>query len=281
MKKSLLPALLSCLLFGHGYAEDVVEPSNRVLLYLDDIALTESMYRQHFAQKGYELPADPEQQKSLQTTVVNELVNILLMSREATRLGLDKTPEMQLQMEVARNNLLGKALVGQYLEEIAVDEASLQGAYQEINAEADRRAEYLVSHILLSDEKKAQELAGSITSETVFADYARQYSEDSSADAGGDLGWVTGAMLEPELADALIELKPGQVSEKPVKSRFGWHIIQVREVRRQDVPPLQEIEGKLTQLIQQRRLMEKIESLRKQAVIKKPEDKMKELPGIK
>lgn len=282
MKKSILSALLSCLLCSQAGAEEAVEQSNRVLLYLDDIAVTESMYRQHFAQKGYELPADPEKQKALQTRVVNELVNVLLMAREAESLKLNEKPDLIEAIEISRQNLLGKALVGHYLEDINVSEQELNDAYAEIQNEADRRAEYQVSYILTADQNKANELLKQIKNNKAdFAELAKQHSVDQTASLGGELGWVTADMVEPEFAEAMIKTAKGEINAEPVKTRFGWHLLKVTDVRRQEVPPLSEISDKLEQLIKQRQLMTKVESLRKKAVIKKPEDKMKQLPGIK
>jgi peptidyl-prolyl cis-trans isomerase SurA len=67
-----------------------------------------------------------------------------------------------------------------------------------------------------------------------FAELARQYSEDGTANKGGDLGWVNPGDTVPEFEKVMNELKPGQISE-PIKSRFGWHIIQVLERRDQDM----------------------------------------------
>lgn len=67
-----------------------------------------------------------------------------------------------------------------------------------------------------------------------FAELARQYSEDGTANKGGDLGWINPGDTVPEFEKVMNELKPGQISE-PLKSRFGWHIIQVQERRTQDM----------------------------------------------
>jgi len=67
-----------------------------------------------------------------------------------------------------------------------------------------------------------------------FAELARQYSEDASAANGGDLGWVNPGDTVPQFEKAMDELQPKQISG-PVRSPFGWHIIQVLERRSQDM----------------------------------------------
>ena len=69
---------------------------------------------------------------------------------------------------------------------------------------------------------------------TKFEDMARQYSEDGSANSGGDLGWVNPGDTVPQFEQAMNDLAPGAISA-PVRSPFGWHIIQVIERRKQDM----------------------------------------------
>ena len=67
-----------------------------------------------------------------------------------------------------------------------------------------------------------------------FAQLARANSEDTSASKGGDLGWISPGDTVPEFERAMDALKPGQISE-PVRSPFGWHLIQVLERRTSDL----------------------------------------------
>jgi peptidyl-prolyl cis-trans isomerase SurA len=67
-----------------------------------------------------------------------------------------------------------------------------------------------------------------------FAEIARQSSEDGSAPNGGDLGWVNPGDTVPQFEKAMNALKPGEISE-PIRTPFGWHVIQVIERRKQDM----------------------------------------------
>ncbi len=279
--KKLLYLLLLLAACSTPAADDTPALSNRILLYVDDIPLSEEMYRQHFAQKGYQLPEDKHEQKALQSRIVNEMVNILLMSREAEKQQLAKQPQTKLALEIARQNYLAKALVGEYLAEIEVTDDELAAAYREIEEEAVKRAEYNVAHILLKSQQEAQTVISELESGKDFAAVARASSEDASKSSGGELGWVSASQVEPEFAKALLKLNKDELTIAPVQTKFGWHIIKVRDINRQKVPPLAEIKSKLTELITQRKLMGKIETLRNAATIKKPEDKYQQLPQIK
>ena len=67
-----------------------------------------------------------------------------------------------------------------------------------------------------------------------FEALARQYSEDSTASNGGDLGWINPGDTVPQFEKAMNELKDNQISQ-PVRTQFGWHVIQVIERRSQDM----------------------------------------------
>ncbi len=67
-----------------------------------------------------------------------------------------------------------------------------------------------------------------------FEEVAKLYSEDTSASSGGDLGWLSPGDTVPDFERAMNALLPGQVSD-PVRSQFGWHLIQVLERRSQDI----------------------------------------------
>ncbi len=263
-------------------AEDnsLTSNSNRILLYVDDMPVTESLYRHFFADKGYSMPKDAAAQKALQTRVVNELVNTMLMAREAQVRGLDNQPETLQALEIARNEVLSKALIDNFLDDITISETQILQAYEEIQTEARRRAEYQLRHILLNDEKTARQLIDQIKNLEDFIQAAKKSSEDASAEKGGELGWVSRDSLEPEIAEALIDLAPGQVKETPIKSRFGWHLLFIDEIRAQTVPPLEEIRLRLKELITQREVVIQVETLRQAAKVRKTEQQMERLPAV-
>ncbi|MFT3756669.1 MAG: SurA N-terminal domain-containing protein [Pseudoxanthomonas sp.] len=115
----------------------------------------------------------------------------------------------------------------------AADEAALRKRYDAEKTRFVSPEQRLVSHILVADEAKAKSLAEQARAPGAdFAALAKANSEDTgSKDNGGDLGWIeqNGAMVKP-FEDAVFATQAGTVSE-PVKSEFGWHVIQVREIK--------------------------------------------------
>lgn len=138
-----------------------------------------------------------------------------------------------------------------------------------------------VRHILIktnavvSDAKakaKIASIAQQIEHGASFADMAKRYSDDpGSASQGGELGWVTSDALVPGFAAAMNKLKVGQLSQ-PVKSQFGWHLIEVQARRKKDTTAQYERDH-IRNLIGQRKYEEAIinwiNELRAQAYIKK------------
>ena len=152
-----------------------------------------------------------------------------------------------------------------FVDQIDVDEADLQAAYQQAVEEHEAKEERLASHILISlDDKKideavaeAKDIKARIDAGESFADLAREYSDDiGSADSGGDLGYITKGIYEGPFDDALFALTKGEVSE-PVESAFGIHLIQLNDVRSQPMAEFENMRAELTEQVK----FDKAESL--------------------
>ncbi len=140
----------------------------------------------------------------------------------------------------------------------AADDATLQQRYEQEKSKFVEPEQRLASHILVKVDKdadaatqqaarqKAEKIAALAKAPGAdFAALARADSQDSgSRDAGGDLGWVTRDMMDKAFEDALFAMQPGEVSG-PVKSEFGWHVIQLREVKAGKQTPFAQVRDQL------------------------------------
>lgn len=181
--------------------------------------------------------------------------------------GKSKRDELWLKTD-ARGYMAGKAL--ESVVKAGVTDAALQAAYDEKYGKAPDTTEYSAAHILVADEAKAKELKAQIDGGADFAELAKANSSDTgSAVNGGDLGWFgTGMMVKP-FEDAVVALKPGQVSD-PIKTDFGWHIIKLNETRVAAKPTLDAVRQELTQALEQQVVGAHIEKLTAEAKIEKP-----------
>ncbi len=178
-----------------------------------------------------------------------------------------KRDEMWLETD-ARSYMAGKAL--EAVVKQAVTDEALKAAYDEKYANAPDTTEYSAAHILVADEAKAKELKAQIDGGADFAELAKANSTDTgSAVNGGDLGWFGPGMMVKPFEDAVIAMKPGQVSD-PIKTDFGWHIIKLAETRTAAKPTLDQVKQDLSSEIEQKAVQAHIEEITAAAKIEKP-----------
>jgi peptidyl-prolyl cis-trans isomerase C len=168
---------------------------------------------------------------------------------------------------------LVSAVFEDWISKEGIKDKDLQTAYDSMKSQMGGK-EYKASHILVENEKLAKSLLTQIKAGTNFGDLAKKNSLDKgSAVNGGSLDWVSPSSLVPEFSNAMVALNSGQISQTPVKSQFGWHIIKLDEVREQKVPTLDEVKPQLIQMLtqdqnfQKSKFMEMMESFKSKAKI--------------
>jgi peptidyl-prolyl cis-trans isomerase C len=189
------------------------------------------------------LPAEaramPPQQ--LYPMLLDQLVDEQALVAEAKKTGLDKDPDVQRTVRMAEERALASALIGKLVRPEVTDDA-VKARYQQEFAGKPGETEVHARHILVSDEATAKKIIAELKKGGDFAALSKQYSKDPSASAqGGDLGFFKKTDMVPEFANAAFALKDKEVSPVPVKSQFGWHVIQTLE-RRTSAPPAYEQE---------------------------------------
>ena len=177
------------------------------------------------------------------------LVTRELILQEADKRGVIQKESVREQLEQSRVGILVAAVFEDYVEKEGVTEAELKAAYESVKAQYTGK-EYHVEHILVEKESYAKAIIAQIKAGGNFEEIAKAKSKDpGSAPNGGDLGWVTDKALVPEFSKAMVQLKNGQVTDKPVKSQFGWHIIKMIDSRDMKAPSFDELKAQLKQMI--------------------------------
>jgi peptidyl-prolyl cis-trans isomerase C len=192
-------------------------------------------------------PNSPEmRERARDMLITRELIN-----QEAINRGLIASEAVQEQLEQARLNVLVGALFDDFIMRDGVSDAELKQTYDQIKTQFEGR-EYKVRHILVEKEADAKALIAKIKAGEKFEDLAKANSKDPGSGAnGGDLDWMSPQALVPEFSKAMQALQKGQMTDKPVKSQFGWHIIRVDDVRDAKVPTLAELKPQLIQMLSQ------------------------------
>ena len=108
-----------------------------------------------------------------------------------------------------------------------------------------------------------------------FEEVAKHESMDSSKDNGGDLGWFTPDKMVKPFSDAVLTLKPGEYTHKPVQTQYGWHVIELVETRDLQPPPYDNVRQRLEQVVQAKKVKTYTDELMRNAKIEKklPEEK--------
>lgn len=192
-------------------------------------------------------PDTPE----LRALVKEELINRELLSQEATRRGINKDPEIAMQIDMARQEILMSALMRDVLKSTAVTEETVKKEYERQKGQLGAR-EYKARHILVQKEEEAKDIIAQIKKGASFEKLAAEKSMDPGSKArGGELEWSTPASYVKPFGDALAKLKKGQMTETPVQSNFGWHVIRLDDERATKIPPYDQVKQNLQQQLMQ------------------------------
>jgi peptidyl-prolyl cis-trans isomerase C len=192
-------------------------------------------------------PDSPE----LRALVKEELINRELLSQEATRRGMSKDPDVAMQIDMARQEVLMTALMRDVVKSNAVTEEALKKEYERLKGQLGSR-EYKARHILVQKEEEAKEIIAQIKKGASFEKLAAEKSIDPGTKTrGGDLDWgAAGGYVKP-FGDALMKLKKGQMTETPVQTNHGWHVIRLDDERPTKVPPYDAVKQNLQQQLMQ------------------------------
>lgn len=177
------------------------------------------------------------------------LVTRELILQEANNRGVMQKESVREQLEQSKMGILIAAVFEDFVEKEGVAESDLKAAYDQVKGEYTGK-EYHVEHILVDKEADAKTITAQIKAGGNFQQIAKEKSKDpGSAPNGGDLGWVSDKALVPEFSKAMVQLKKGQITDKPVKTQYGWHIIKLDDVRDVKAPSMDEIKDQLKQMI--------------------------------
>ncbi len=203
----------------------------------------------------------------LRAMVKEELINREILIQEADKLGLANNADVKAQMEIARQSILIRALVADYLKKNPVKDADIKAEYDKFRAQASDK-EYHARHILVETEDEAKAIIAKLKGGAKFEDLAKQSKDPGSAANGGDLDWAAPTAFVKPFSDAMVSLKKGQLLETPVQTQFGYHVIRLDDVRAAKIPTLEEVKPQVAESLQQRKLQAYQQELRSKAVIK-------------
>ena len=258
-KQFLFSAVAAALLaFGAGaaFAQNVAIVNGKAVpkTRLDALA-------QQVAKSGR--PVTPEMQSQLREEVIAREV----FMQEAEKQGLAASDDYKMQMELARQTIMIRALFADYQQKNKLSDVELKAEYDKFAA-TNGGKEFKARHILVEKEADAKAIIASIKKGGKFEDIAKKQSKDPGSGAnGGDLDWANPGSYVPEFSQAMLKLNKGQMTDVPVKTQFGYHIIRVDDTREAKIPAFEELKPQIAQQIEQQRLGAYQQALREKAKV--------------
>ena len=188
-------------------------------------------------------------QQMLYPMLLDQLIDRKAIVIEGRKEGLADDPAVRRQIARAADTAIQNTLLTRAITP-ALSDVAIQARYDAQYANKPGEEEVHAEHILVDSEDKAKAIIAQINGGKDFAELAKENSTDPSAKSNsGDLGFFKKADMLPEFADVAFALKPGQITETPVKTRFGWHVIKVLEKRTAPVPALDAVRDEIRQQI--------------------------------
>jgi peptidyl-prolyl cis-trans isomerase C len=216
---------------------------------------------QQQAQRG---APDNEQMRG---AVREELINREVLAQEARKAGAEKAPEVQTQLDMVRQEIVVSYYLREFARKNPVTEAEIQKEYDRAKSQHGDK-EYKARHILVETEDQAKGLIADLKKGAKFDELATKNSKDTgSAQRGGDLDWNVPGTFDKQFSDAMVKLDKGKYTDAPVKTRFGFHIIQLDDVRPAKFAAIGEVRPRIQQMLVQNKIEQLIKGLRAKAKI--------------
>ncbi|MGF6413416.1 peptidylprolyl isomerase [Paraburkholderia sp. MM5482-R1] len=209
--------------------------------------------------------------------VRDELIRREVLFQQAEKTGFDRNPEVAARAEAARQKILAQAqatweieIVRAYMQDFLkknpVSDDQLKAMYNDMKAKGGS-TEYKVRHILVKDEGQAKDIIAKLNKGASFGDLAKESFDADTRYNGGDLGWITSSKVVKPFADAVSHLHKGEYTRTPVKTGYGFHVIEVDDTRPLQVPSFEDMKPMLYQQAQAELVDRMVKNLRAKATI--------------
>ncbi len=202
--------------------------------------------------------------------LLDALVRSAVVAEQAEKDGLQKESGTAAALDLARFDILQQSAAQKYLRDKQPTDEELRKEY-DAQLAGMQRGEYRAHHIQVATEDFARTLIRQLQRGGRFEDIAKKESMDAGTkEKGGDLGdWVRAGSVDPAFADALKGLKKGEITQSPVQTQFGWHIIRLDDVREQPAPAFDATREQLAQIVMRKKFLDYTNGLLKGAKVEK------------
>ncbi len=255
LKSACLLALIAVAVAVPASAQNLAVVNGKAI----PTARVDSMVKQMVQQGQKDSP-------EMRAMIKDELINREVLAQEADRQGVSSRPDIKSQIDLARQSIIIRALAQEFVAKHPVSDDELKAEYDKFKGQASGK-EYHARHILVEKEDEAKALITKLKGGAKFDELAAQSKDQGSAKQGGDLGWAPPDAFVKPFSDAMVALKAGEITQTPVQTQFGYHVIKLEEVRDAQLPAFEEVKGQIAESLQQRKLQQFQQDLKKKAKI--------------
>ncbi len=188
----------------------------------------------------------PDEQKKV--AALSGAIDVKLLASGALAEGVDKTDDFKKRMAYIGDRELHNAFFRKHVVEATTDE-EVKARYDKEIAALPKQEEVKAAHILVKTEDEAKAIIAQLDKGEDFAAIAKEKSQDSNKDDGGDLGWFGPGRMVPEFEEAAFGLEKGAYTKTPVKTQFGFHVIKVEDKRDAPPPAFEQVQDQVKQLV--------------------------------
>lgn len=221
-------------------------------IYQSDLQRTVEQFQGQFQQLSEE---------QVRAIALSSLIDMRVIADAAEKEGLDETDAFKTRMEELRQ----QELYNEFFEETIASQITddmLKARYDEEIAKAPEQQEVKARHILVESEDEAKDIIKQLDDGADFAELAKEHSTGPSGPNGGDLGYFSKGQMVPEFEEAAFALEPGEHTETPVKTQFGYHVIEVEDAREKPPVAFDQIKQQLQQLLVSEKYNEVLKGLK-------------------
>lgn len=207
----------------------------------------------------------PDNEK-LRAAILDRLIAWEVVVQEAERKGLARSSDVQSQIDLARQQIVFNAYVQDHLKSHPVKDDAMRAEYERAKSQRGEK-EYKARHILVEKDTEARDIIEQIKKGAKFEDLAKQSKDMGSRDRGGELDWEPATTYVKPFGDALAKLEKGKMTETPVQSPFGWHVIRLDDLRSTKFPAFEDVKQQITNMLQNQEVEKLVRELRAKAKV--------------
>jgi len=205
--------------------------------------------------------------EKMKRQIIDMAIDNYLLAQKAYKEGIDKTKEYQQELENIKNSLATQLYTQKIVSQTTVDDKEAKEYYEKHKEEFKAQKDMVKArHILVKTQKEAEDIIKQLqkakNKEELFIKLAKEKSIGPSGVNGGELGWFEKKMMVPEFSKVAFALKKGEFTQKPVKTKFGYHIILVEDkIKKGDVKPFSEVKEQIKAKLKNEKIKQKLNDI--------------------